>query len=71
LEAMSAADPQVFGDFLVDEFQQYLHDTFVDTSWPRCPDHPNHPLWLAESWWRCEQSGRRVAPLGGLAYPSA
>jgi hypothetical protein len=31
LEAMSAADPQVFGDLLVDEFQQYLHDTFVDS----------------------------------------
>ena len=51
---------------VVDDVQQYLHDTFVDTSWPACPDHSHHPLWYADGWWRCEQSGTRVAPLGSL-----
>ena len=52
---------------VVDDVQQYLHDTFVDTCWPRCPDHPHHPLWYSDKAWTCVQSGKRVAPLGGLA----
>jgi hypothetical protein len=52
----------------VDDLQQYLHDSFADTTWPRCPDHPNHPLWYADKWWKCEQSGRRVSRLGTLSY---
>lgn len=31
---------------VLEETQQWLHDTFVDTTWPRCPEHGNHPLWL-------------------------
>jgi hypothetical protein len=46
--------------------QQCVHDTFVDTSWPACPEHSNHPLWYVEGWWSCKRSGARVAPLGGL-----
>jgi hypothetical protein len=58
---------QDFEERLVEEVQQYLHDTFVDTTWPRCPEHSNHPLWYSDGWWRCEQTGRAVAPLGGLS----
>ena len=68
LSALSVRDPRAFEDFLANDIQQYLHDTFADTSWPRCADHPNHPMWLSDSWWKCQQSGRRVAPLGYLAY---
>lgn len=55
----------------VEDLQQYLHDTFVDTSWPPCPRHPNHPLWLEESEdgaivWQCAQDQVVVAPLGKL-----
>jgi hypothetical protein len=37
----------------------------------RCPDHPNHPLWLGPEGsgnpaWTCSSSGRGVAALGGL-----
>ena len=56
---------------VVDDVQQSLHDTFVDTSWPACPEHPHHPLWYSVGWWRCEQSGRRVAPLGALGSGAA
>jgi hypothetical protein len=40
--------------------------------WPRCPDHPNHPLWLLpelapDAAWTCRTSGRVVAQLGGLS----
>jgi hypothetical protein len=31
---------------VAEEVQQGLHDTFVDTTWPACPLHPHHPLWL-------------------------
>lgn len=61
-----AEDPADFEQRVVDDVQQYLHDTFVDTSWPACPEHPNHPLWFSEGWWICEQSGLRAARLGGL-----
>jgi hypothetical protein len=39
--------------------------------WPRCPAHPNHPLWFGpefspDSAWTCPESGRAVAALGAL-----
>jgi hypothetical protein len=51
---------------VVDDVQQRMHDAFIDTSWPRCPDHPHHPLWDEGGWWVCEQTGKRVAPLAEL-----
>lgn len=60
-------DPDAFEHKVVGDVQQCLHDTFVDTTWPRCPDHPNHPLWYSDKWWKCEQSGKRVARLGALS----
>ncbi|MGH9200994.1 MAG: hypothetical protein ACRD2A_07140, partial [Vicinamibacterales bacterium] len=56
-----------FRQKLVDDFQQRMHDEFVDVSWPRCPRHPNHPLWLANGIWRCAQDDVAVAQLGELA----
>jgi hypothetical protein len=51
---------------VIDEVQQRLHDEFVDTTWPTCPLHPNHPLWYSDGWWRCPRAGA-IAPLGELA----
>jgi hypothetical protein len=51
---------------VVDAVQQRLHDEFVDTTWPGCPTHPNHPLWYSDGWWRCAHSGNAVALLGEL-----
>ena len=51
---------------LTEDVQQELHDTFVDTTWPYCPQHPNHPLWFDEGAWRCTGGGAFVAPLGEL-----
>ncbi len=59
--------PDYFEHEVVDDVQQTLHDTFVDTSWPRCPEHPHHPLWYLNKSWTCQQSGRQIAALGGLA----
>src|SRR5262245_22627679 len=53
-------------DKVVEEVQQEIHDLFIDTTWPTCPFHPNHPLWLGNGYWVCAQNGVRVAPLGGL-----
>jgi hypothetical protein len=33
----------------VEDLQQRLHDTFVDTTWPACPRHRQHPLWLGNT----------------------
>jgi hypothetical protein len=50
-------------------------------TWPSCPEHPNHPLWLrspdenfarsgdglrSDPVWTCTVTGKPVAELGGL-----
>ena len=51
---------------LAGDVQQEIHDTFVDTTWPHCPEHPNHPLWFEDGAWRCATTGAAVARLGDL-----
>jgi hypothetical protein len=62
------ADLGVFAVMVAEDVQQHLHDTFVDTTWPACPLHPRHPLWLDHdrAVWRCAQAGVDVAALGSL-----
>jgi hypothetical protein len=60
-------DPVGYVDVVVDDVQQYIHDAFVDTTWPACPYHPNHPLWFSLGWWRCESIEQPVARLGSLS----
>jgi hypothetical protein len=50
---------------VVEEVQQYIHDTRIDTTWPSCPHHPNHPMWFRDGWWCAD--GQPVARLGDLA----
>jgi len=50
----------------IEDVQQYFQDTFVDTTWPACPRHPNHPLDLADGSWRCPRDRAVVARLGEL-----
>jgi hypothetical protein len=54
------------GDKLVEDVQQYFHDTFVDTAWPACPRHARHPLWYRDGSWWCVEDGVAVARLGEL-----
>ena len=60
-----------------EDVQQLLHDTVVDTTWPACPRHRRHPLWLGEDdagglAWRCPRDDAAIAPLGALpARPPA
>jgi hypothetical protein len=58
---------------VAEEIQQYFHDCFVDITWPECPLHRRHPLWLHQGSWTCEQMSVRVARLGELrtAHDSA
>ena len=55
---------------VVDDVQQYFHDERVDTTWPACPHHPNHPLWFSDGWWRCDRIDAPIARLGMLAGPN-
>lgn len=59
-------DLSAFRDDLVDDFQQRMHDEFIDVSWPRCPLHPNHPMWLQDGAWRCKKDDVLIARLGEL-----
>ena len=54
----------------VEKVQQYFQDTFVDTTWPACPVHPNHPLDVVEGAWRCPR-GAFATPLGELHRPES
>ena len=62
---IAAADPW-FLQKLIEDVQQRVHDEFVDTTWPTCPRHANHPLWFKEGWWWCEAENARLAELGSL-----
>ena len=52
------------GDKIIEDVQQYLHDTFVDNTWPTCPRHPNHPMWFRDKAWWCEQDKVPLVRLG-------
>ena len=54
------------GEKLVNDVQQYFHDTRVDPTWPACPRHARHPLWYRGGSWWCVEDGVGVAQLGEL-----
>ena len=60
---LDIADPE---EKLVEDVQQAVHDTFIDTTWPACARHGRHPLWYADGAWWCTQDRVVVAPLGEL-----
>jgi len=66
-ELMADADIASLTERVVGDAQQALMDTFVDTSWPPCPRHPNHPLWFHHGAWHCERDDEALAKLGGLS----
>lgn len=67
LSASACADTaEEYEQRVVDQVQQYFHDTCVDTTWPACPLHRNHPLWLMGGWWTCKRNGVSIARLGEL-----
>jgi hypothetical protein len=54
---------------VVEGTQQWLHDTFVDTTWPQCPEHGSHPLWVNDAecpGWACASTDTTVCPVGQL-----
>ncbi len=59
-------DPVDLVQKVVDDVQQRLQDEFVDTTWPACPHHPNHPLEYSDGEWSCQRDGV-VARLGELS----
>ena len=42
--ARGFASAEGFLERVVEDVQQIFMDAFVDTTWPSCPHHPNHPL---------------------------
>ena len=67
-DGVRSADTYVL--VVAEQVQQWLHDTFQHTTWPPCPRHLRHPLWLDDAHnrlvWRCTQDDVDVAPLGSL-----
>jgi hypothetical protein len=59
-------EPDDYVAKVVEEDQQGFHDLFIDTTWPACPFHSRHPLWLHSGHWTCDQDSVCLAPLGQL-----
>ncbi len=59
-------EPAAYVAKVVEDVQQELHDRFIDTTWPACPMHANHPLWLRDEQWVCESAATTIAALGSL-----
>jgi len=59
--------PDEYLERVVEDTQQDIHDFFIDTTWPRCPLHQRHPLWLHDRGWWCEKDKVLVAALGSLS----
>jgi hypothetical protein len=68
LEGFEGADA---AQKLVDDVQQYVHDTFISTAWPPCLAHAQHPLEYSDGWWRCPRDGTPAAELGALPLTCA
>lgn len=51
---------------VAEDVQQRVHDEHIDTVWPACPKHPNHPLCYQAGGWWCERDGVQLAPVGAL-----
>ena len=64
--ASFADDPVRYRDKLVEDVQQHFHDSFVDVTWPTCPRHSKHPLWLRGDSWYCAQDDEAIAELREL-----
>jgi hypothetical protein len=60
-------EPSDAAEKVVEDVQQYLQDTFVDTTWPACPRHSHHPLWFRDNSWWCEQDDVAIVALGELS----
>jgi hypothetical protein len=55
---------------VAEDVQQRFRDDRIDTTWPACPQHPYHPLRLADQLpavWTCPTTARPVCALGALA----
>ena len=59
-------EPASFVQKVVDDVQQRFQDEFIDTTWPACPIHSNHPLDFGDGVWRCPTTSVVAARLGEL-----
>jgi hypothetical protein len=57
-----AANVDEYVNGVVDGVQQELHDSYINTTWPRSPQHPHHPLWFHDDHWWCERDKTRERP---------
>ena len=59
-------DAEEYAERVAEYVQQEFLDSHVDTTWPTCPFHTRHPLWVHKGQWFCEELNVPVAPVGSL-----
>lgn len=61
-------DPAGYDEKVVENVQEEILETWIDTTWPACPRHGRHPLFYHDDgWWWCERDRVAVCKLGDLA----
>ena len=61
------SDPSDYGERIVDNVQEQILESWIDTTWPACPRHGRHPLVYHEGGWWCERDRVVLCKLGELA----
>ena len=59
-------DPAGYEERVVDNVQEEIMETWIDTTWPACPRHGRHPLFYHDDGWWCEQDRVVLCKLGEL-----
>ena len=60
-------DPSEYEERIVDNVQEEILESWIDTTWPACPRHAQHPLVYHEGGWWCQQDRVVLCKLGELA----
>ena len=61
------SDPSDYDERIVDNVQEQILESWIDTTWPACPRHGRHPLVYQEGGWWCQQDRVVLCKVGELA----
>ena len=64
---MYCSDPSEYEERIIDNVQEEILESWIDTTWPACPRHGRHPLVYHEGGWWCQQDRVVLCKLGELA----
>ena len=71
VEALLQSAERYGGHPIADAVATVVHDEFIDTTWPACPEHPNHPFRYRQidgvPFWVCPRDASIRCAVGQLS----